>query len=99
MAWKKTETILNIQLNRRGLAPMVAAGLLCQEAERRYPGQFKAVSLRASTLHVTVSHSQLLAFKLIQGKLLSELQLFTKEHSLPHVARIRLTITDDFSIL
>jgi hypothetical protein len=99
MSWKKTDTILNAQLNSRGMAPIIIGTQLCQESERLYPGQFKAVSIRKNILHLHVSHAQLMAFKLIEGKLLQDVNRFATTQKLPLINKIKLTISDDFGNL
>jgi hypothetical protein len=99
MSWKKTNTILTAQLNRRGMSAMVTATQVCEEAEAQYPDQFHAVSLRKGTLHIEVPSSKLLAFKLIEGKLLQELNQFAATHNLQPITRIRLTINDESGTL
>lgn len=93
MSWKSTKTILGAENNRRGLQPSIMAGLVCNEAEKRYPSLFRAISLRRGVLHLEISKKNQLELRLIEGKLLEELGVFAKERNLPLPTRIRLTFT------
>jgi hypothetical protein len=79
-------------MTQRGLGPLVLAGQLCQEAERLYPGLFRAVSVRGETLHLEVCDSKLLAFKQIQGTLVDSLRGYANARQFPLVTRVKLTI-------
>lgn len=76
---------------RRGVGGAVAAGLVCHEAEKRYPDLFRAVSLKSGILHLEIFKKNLLQFKLIEGSLLRELQDFSTKRELPVPSRYRLT--------
>jgi hypothetical protein len=93
MAWKKSDSLIGGQLRRHGLSRAVTAGIVCQEAERLYPNLFKATSLVGETLKVTILPKNQIPFRLIEGKLLAELQAFAEFRSLPFPTKTRLTVT------
>lgn len=99
MTWKKGESLIGKQLQRHGLARAVTAGMVCQEAERLYPGLFKATSLVGETLKVTLPPENQIQFRLIEGKLLAELKAFAEARNLPIPTRTRLTVTRDSATL
>jgi hypothetical protein len=94
MTWKKSTDIATRQFNRHGLGKAVAAGLVCQEAERLYPSLFRALSIKNQVLHLEVSKANQLDLKLIEGKLLQELAAFAKAKNIPIPQRIRLTFSE-----
>lgn len=99
MAWKKSESLIGKQLHRHGLHRAVQAGLVCQEAERLYPNLFRATSVVNGSLRVTVPLEKQVAFRLIEGKLLQELQGFATARGLPVPTRVRLTVTRSSGIV
>lgn len=90
-AWKKTNDLLHKRANRSGWRGTLAAVQICQEAERLCPELVQAVSFRNGVLKLQVSPQNLLAFKLVEGKVLLDLAEFTKAQNLPAVTSIRLT--------
>ena len=95
MTWKKSDSLIARQLSHHGLADAVAASAVCREAERLYPDLFRAISLKNSILHLETAYSQQLPIKLIEGKLLADLDGFVKTQNLPPVTRIRLTFSEE----
>jgi hypothetical protein len=95
MTWKKSDSLIARQLNHHGLADAVAASAVCREAERLYPGLFKAISLKNGILHLETDYAQQLEIKLIEGKLLDDLNRFADIKNLPPTSRIRLTFSED----
>lgn len=93
MALQKTDHILRHRLNQHGLGGLVTAGSICRQAELLFPGQFHAVSLRANVLHIELAEESILLFKQIEGKLLTELNMFAASRHLPEITRIRLTFS------
>lgn len=91
MSWKAAGNLAARNHASRGVGASVAAGLVCQEAERLYPGLYKAVSLRNGTLKLAISPENLVACKLVEGDILARTAAFAKERSLPVPTRIRLT--------
>lgn len=99
MPWKKTDSIVSGNMQRQGLHKAIAAGTVCQEAEKLYPGLFKATAVVNDTLRITVAPEKQIDFRLIEGKLLEEIQAFATPRNLPVPTRIRLTIRADSDIL
>jgi hypothetical protein len=99
MSWKKSDSIVSKRFTQRGLGGAIMAGLVCQEANRLYPNLFKAVSLKNGVLHLEISKSEQLNLKLIEGKLLAELNEYAKARNLPVPTRIRLTFLAQSDIL
>lgn len=94
MPWKNTDNLLRRRANQQGMGGILTAGLLCRQAEILYPGMFKAVSVRAGSLHVQMRPDQAIAFKMIEGPLLATLNQYGATHSLPKITRVRLTLDD-----
>ena len=95
MAWKKTENIILSHLSRHGLGPAIIATNIGQEAEKMYPELFRSISFKGGYLHLEVPRKKLLSFKMVQGKLLKDLNVYCKDRSFPVINDIRLTIIDD----
>ncbi|HSI20325.1 MAG TPA: hypothetical protein VLA04_01260 [Verrucomicrobiae bacterium] len=93
MSWKKTNNLIGNSLARHGLSAAVLAGTVCQEAERLYPGMFRASSLVNGTLNIHLPLENQMKFRHIEGKLLQDLKIFTTGKNLPVPTRIRLTIS------
>jgi len=91
MSWQKGEGIVGRQLRHHGLSGAIAAGQICQKAESLYPEMFKALSCREGVLKLEVPREKLVALRLVEGKLLKDLQAFALEAHLPSPARIQLT--------
>ena len=94
MTWHSTSNLFIKRLNQKGLSSQVLAGLLCHEAERLYPGLFEAVSVRQGCLHVAVEPSKAIGFKLIEGKLLKEINQYAENQNLPLLTSFRLTYSN-----
>lgn len=92
MAWKSASSLGTSQHTRRGLQASLVAGQLCIHAEKLYPDLFHAISVRNEVMHLETPAQQVMKFKLIEGKLLKELQAYAQGKNLPVVTRIRLTI-------
>jgi len=99
MPWKKTDSLLRRRANQTGMGDMLTAGLLCRQAELLHPDLFRAVSVRKGCLHLEVTAANAIAVKLVQGKLISELNRYGEAHNLPKVTRVRLTIADPSATL
>lgn len=99
MSWKKSDSLFGRQLRQHGLGKAVVAGMVCQEAERLYPGLFRATALVNGALRVTVTPENQIPFRLIEGKLLEELKAYTTPRQLPIPTRIRLTVQASSDIL
>lgn len=95
MTWKKPDSLVGASLARHNLTAAVQAGLVCQEAERRYPGLFRAISIVRGSLHIHTTPEQVIPFRLIEGKLLTELATYAKSNHLPIPTKIRLTISSE----
>lgn len=95
MPWKKSDDIVTKRFTQHGLGPALAAGQVCQQAEKLYPELFQAVSLKNGILHLRVRKADQLGLKLIEGTLLADLQAFASERNLPSPRRLRLTFQDD----
>jgi hypothetical protein len=95
MSWKKTDLLVKKRLNQHGLGVLVEAGVLCQKAEELLPGVFKAVSVRNAALHLELTKENLLAFKMVEGQLMHDLNQFASTKKLPGIKRIRLTFRED----
>ena len=95
MPWHTTKTVLKRTINQHGLKPMVEAGQICLEAERLYPSLFRAISTRNQYLHLELKKADCPKFKLIEGKLLEDLNGFAVANNLPQITRIRLTYSED----
>lgn len=94
MPWKKTDIVLRRRANQTGMGGMLTAGLLCRQAELLHPGLFRAVSVRKGCLHLEAEAAKTVAVKLVEGRLISELNRYAAEHNLPKVTRIRLTMPE-----
>lgn len=95
MAWKRSDDLSLIRLRQRKLDGSLQAGLVCREAERLYPGIFRAVSVSRGVLHLEIKKKNQLSLKMVEGKLLQELQQFAQEKYLPVPTRIRLTFLEE----
>ena len=82
-------------MNHHGLGAALIGAKICQEAERLKPGQFKAISFRQGCLHLQLSRSQLLDFKMNEGNLINLLRDYCSEHNLPSIQKFRLTIQEE----
>ncbi len=94
MAWQTAENLLKKRFNQHGIAGTIEAASLCAQAELLYPGLFRAVSVRRSVLHLELEHSQALPFKLIEGKLIEDLNRFAEHRKVAGIERVRLTFSD-----
>ena len=92
--WQKSTSILKKRFNQHGLTDMLEAVSVCQQAELLYPDLFKAVSVRKGTLHIALQKSKTMPFKMIEGKLLLDLNIFAKAKNLPPVEKVRLTFSE-----
>ena len=99
MSWKKTDLVLKKSFNQKGMGDMVTAGQLCRQAELLLPDTFRAVSFRNHILHIELSRAKTMAFKLVEGKLMNELNQYAETHKLPEVKRFRLTFQEESPIL
>ena len=99
MPWKHITIVSRHRMAQHGLSSIVAAGLLCRQAERLYPNLFVAVSVRQRVLHLEVEDTSLLALTSIQGPLLQQLNSYAKTQQLPQLERVRLTITKGLAIV
>jgi len=99
MSWKKTDLVLKKSFNQKGMGDLVTAGQLCRQAELLLPNVFRAVSFRNHILHIELSRAKTMTFKLVEGKLMLELNAYAKEHHLPEVSRFRLTFQEESPIL
>jgi hypothetical protein len=93
MPWNRSDNLISSSLRRHGLDGAIAAGTVCLEAERLYPGLFKATSLVDGVLRITVTMENQIQLRAIEGKLLEELKAFASSRSLPIPTRIRLTVS------
>jgi len=94
MPWHSSNNLLKKRFLQHGIAQTMDATSLCQQAESLYPGLFRAVSVRKSVLHVELNRSQAIPFKLVEGKLIEELNRFATTRQLPEIARVRLTFSE-----
>lgn len=83
------------RMNQHGLGAILVAGQVCMQAEKLYPGLFKAVSLKNGCLHLEILKKDQLKLTMIQGKLINDLQTYAKAHNLPEINRIRLTFSTE----
>jgi hypothetical protein len=95
MAWHTTELILKKRMHQHGLSGIVEAGTVCLKAEALYPGMFQAVSVKNATLHVQLPKAKTMPFKMIEGLLLKELNIFIATKKLPPLKQIRLTFSEE----
>lgn len=93
MAWKKTNSLLTTRLNQHGISERLIATRICEKARELHPALFEPVSFKNGCLHVELTKKNQLPFVMIQGKLLEELNSFTKAEKLPRIERVRLTIS------
>jgi hypothetical protein len=93
MSWKKASSLASNQYAKRGFQASVLAGAICKEAEIRYPGLYRAVSVRKGIMHLEVSPAKIMEFKMIEGTLLKELQTWATKTGFGIVTGFRLTIT------
>ena len=91
MSWKKTDLVLRRRFNQHGLGPLLEAGQICRKAEQLCPEILRAISVRNTILHLAIKKENLLAFKLIEGRLITELNSYATEYRLPEIRRVRLT--------
>ncbi|MEI6478453.1 MAG: hypothetical protein WCO52_05710 [bacterium] len=91
MPWKKTSQLISKNMYRNGLGPILIAGQVCREAERLYPGLYKAVSLKDGCLNLEIQRTDRLKLVMIQGKLIEDLKAYSTAQNLPPIDRIRLT--------
>jgi len=94
MPWKKTDLVLRRRANQTGMGKMLTAGLLCRQAEILYPDTFRAISVRQGCLHLEAAPDKAIAVKLIEGRLITDLNRYGAEHGLPPITRVRLTLSD-----
>jgi hypothetical protein len=99
MTWKRTSNLVPNQMRRHGLSQALAAGQVCLEAERLYPGMFTAVSLVRGVLKIAVTAQQQAAFRRIEGDLLPALTSFATRSGLPIPTQIRLTVLPPSAIV
>jgi hypothetical protein len=90
--WNKLSKIATSKQATQGLSPMVAAGMVCLEAEKFSPGLFRAISLKNGTMTLQVALPKRLSLTLVEGQLLSHLKTWATERNLPFPTRFRLTI-------
>jgi hypothetical protein len=99
MTWKKGSGLIGGSLSRHGLSQAIAAGLVCQEAERLHPKMFRATSLVNGVLRVTVPLRNQAELRLIEGKLLRDVAVYATQQNLPVPTSIRLTVVRDLATL
>lgn len=97
---QRTSAILKKRFQQYGLGEIMDATNLCAQAEKISPDLFQAVSVRESKtgeniLHLKLSKANLIKFKLQQGHLLSELNLYAKSQNLRPIDRLRLTYLEN----
>ena len=93
MTWKHISSLAtNIHI-KRGLQASILAGVLCKEAEKLYPDMFRAISLKQGRMHIEIPPAHLVSFKLIEGHLLTNLQIYGKKHGLPTITGFTLTLS------
>jgi hypothetical protein len=88
--WKKTDQLVGSRFRANNLDSAIAAGRACKEAERLYPGLFRAVSIRGGIMTVAVPPGGRIAVKMIEGALVPTLNAFSKERGLPEVSRLKI---------
>lgn len=99
MALSPLSDLITKRLNQHHLMPVITAGKICQQAEKiafelNKPGLFTAISVKNGTLHLKVHPAKLIELKLIQGKLLEDLNSWLLTQKLPPLRQIRLTIEE-----
>ena len=99
MSWKAVDNLARTRFNQKGLGAVMDATSVCSKADDLAAGLFRAVSVRNGVLHVCLHRSHSLSFKLIQGKLLQELNVFAASRNLPAIEKVRLTFEEDSAIL
>lgn len=77
------------------LSKEIVATNICVEAEKMFPGLFRAVSVKNNILHLELKMQDMMNFKMIEGKLLTDINTYSKSNSLGLIEQIRLTISDD----
>ena len=95
MAWKRSDGLSGNRFRHHGLDKALAAGRVCHQAEQLYPNLFRAVSLANGVLHLEITKRNQLPLKMIEGKLLEDLQAFSTDQKLPTATRIRLTFQEE----
>lgn len=93
--WKKTDILLRKRLNHHGLTPMVDAGRIIEYSKTLYPDLFEPVSIKNNCFHVQIHKKNQLAFTMIQGKLLADLNTHAETQKLPPIHRFKLTLITD----
>lgn len=91
MSWQTSKSLLQKRLAHYGLSESVQAGLICDFASALHPELLEVLFLRKNALHVKVLPGKKVAFTMIRGKFLSQVQEFAKEKNLPVPQEIRLT--------
>jgi hypothetical protein len=99
MPWSPLSDLIPKRLNQHHLMPVITAGKICQQAELialnlKKPGLFQAISVKNGILHLKVHPAKLIELKLIEGKVLEDLNLWLLTEKLPALKRIRLTIEE-----
>jgi hypothetical protein len=95
MSWKKTDLVLKKRFNQHALGDLITAGQVCRQAEILLPDLFTAVSFRRGVLHLRLEMKHSLQFKLVQGKLMIDLNHYCETHHLPKVERFKLTFSQE----
>ncbi|CAN5193304.1 hypothetical protein BH11PAT4_BH11PAT4_5800 [soil metagenome] len=93
--WNKLDKIATSKHASQGLSPMVAAGMVCLEAEKFAPGLFRAISLKNGVMTLQVDLQKRLNLTLIEGSLLAHLKSYATARNLPSPSRFRLTIPSE----
>ena len=99
MPWKAADNLARVRLNQKGLGAVLDATSICSKADELAAGLFHAVSVRNGVLHVRLHRTHSLPLKLIEGKLLQELNSFATSRNLQVVHKLRLTFEEDSGIL
>lgn len=93
-SWTSPKEMFTKQKKHK-LSKEILAVNICVEAERMFPGLFKAISVKDKTLHLEIKAQDIINFKMIEGKLLTDLNTYTKNSSLDSIEQIRLTTSDN----
>ena len=92
MTWKHASSLASSQHSKRGIQASLIAGSVCLKAEKDYNGLFHAVSIKNRRMHIEIEQRNLVNFKLVEGKILKEVQAFSEAAGLPRLTGFTLTV-------